>query len=464
MKLEGSSGHWAEMERLIEGMSEAARRRGRCYGVSGPIGVGKTFLMRKVEKAADSLGFRVLRGQAEAGAGPRAVFSALLPSPVSLLSEQQVPSLVVERIVETSARSPVLVALEDLHMADPTTVSVLILLARNVVDLPAMLVFSYDSDVIGASCGDVHPLLQGMRILAREGMFDDVRIQNMDRSTLIKVVEEELESSLDDSLADLIWERSEGNPMVAIEATRLLVQARQVERRDGRWTALRSVQLELPNEYHAMIRSRMDMLSPGDREMLTTAAVVGSTFDPWVIAKLHETDILEVLERLDRVAREQKLLEDDGEHYRFSARGVRSVLLEGLPLHEQMARHARIAKVLEGNMMGDAPFDDLSEHYYRAERMEKCVCFSLLAGNRALSGGDPQGARVHFQKVLDATDGGGFEEERLFSLEGIADVEMALGRPGLACSWYDEVLRRSPSEIVGTRVREKLSIAQRSSR
>lgn len=456
---EGANGHLPEMERLVGGLSEAVRGRGSCYGLCGPAGVGKAYLMRRLERTAKGLDFLVLRGRAEAGEGPEGLFSALLPPGIKPIQDHQLPSLLIDRFAEISSKGPTLFVLEDLHLADQSSISMLILMARSIADLPTMLLFSYDSEMMGTSYGDIHPLLDGVRILAREGNYEEVRLQNMDRVLLVRVVENELGGPMDVPLADLIWERSDGNPMVAIEAARLLVQARCLEKRDGRWTAVGKVHTELPDDYHAMIRSRLAMLVPEDREMLTVAALTGRSFDPRVVTAVLRKDFLETLERLDMVARDRGFLEEDGERYRFTTGAVRSVLIEDLPPSVQMDVHNRIAKTVESRMMKDSPFDDLSEHYYLAEKMEKCVCFSLLAGQRALSSGDHRSALDHFQKVLDATNGDGFEEERLFSLEGMADAEMMTDRALSACSRYDEVLRRSKHPAVLERVRAKRSRA-----
>jgi tetratricopeptide (TPR) repeat protein len=134
----------------------------------------------------------------------------------------------------------------------------------------------------------------------------------------------------------------------------------------------------------------------------------------------------------------------------------RPVLLHELPRSKIKEVHGRIGTVLERGVGRDVPLDDLSEHYYQAERAEKCVCFSLLAGQRALAEGRWQGAREHFQKVLDATEGGGFPEERISSMEGIADADAALGRAEEARCWYRLLLDERPPTVVRDRVQRKM--------
>jgi predicted ATPase len=161
------------------------------------------------------------------------VFSALLP-PRACVPRERLPRMVMDQLGAISSRGPALLTLDDLHMADPASVPVLIFLSRNIVQVPVMIVIAYDCDVLENAPGGAHPLTYGLRILVREGTFEELRLENLGRLALEKVLEEEFMDPLESSLAGLIWARGEEKPMVAIEEVRLLIQSRQVERRQGR--------------------------------------------------------------------------------------------------------------------------------------------------------------------------------------------------------------------------------------
>ena len=213
-------------------------------------------------------------------------------------------------------------------------------------------------------------------------------------------------------MAHFLWERSEGNPMIPIEAARLLVQSRQVERSQGRWRALGALELGSSDDHSTLAKRWLDLLVPQDREMLTIAAIIGRSFDPRVLANVEGRNLLDELEQLDRVAHDHRILEEDGERYRFSVGAVWRALLEDLPLSQTIEIHDQISKVLEQSMMREPPVEELSRHHDEAGRKEKSVCFSLLAGQKAMHEERPREVKDHFQKVLDATEKGGYDEER----------------------------------------------------
>jgi hypothetical protein len=113
--------------------------------------------------------------------------------------------------------------------------------------------------------------------------------------------------------------------------------------------------------------------------------------------------------------------------------------------------------VLERGLGGETNLGDLSEHYYQAGSKEKCVCFSLLAGQGSLEEGKFPEAKEHFQKVLDATDGGGYEVERRFCREGMADAELGLGAVDSARSLYSGLLQSAASEEERARIQAKMT-------
>ena len=86
-----------------------------------------------------------------------------------------------------------LLTLEDMHWADGATISLLILLARSVPELPAIIMLTIDNEWLDSHYGEVNPLVDGLRILGREGSYDELKVDPLDRPRLVKVVEDELE-------------------------------------------------------------------------------------------------------------------------------------------------------------------------------------------------------------------------------------------------------------------------------
>ena len=176
-------GRHAEMGRLLEAWSRAARGRGTCVFIGGEAGIGKSRIAREFAHAVEDRGGRVLFGatgspetapyesivDALHSALPLvaslkpdmwlAAVAALLPeirSRVPKLPEVAALDAESERIrlfealnrclAGLAAPRPLLVVLEDLHWAQSATIALLDFLVRHVAGVPIMIVATYRDD------------------------------------------------------------------------------------------------------------------------------------------------------------------------------------------------------------------------------------------------------------------------------------------------------------------------------
>jgi hypothetical protein len=51
-----------------------------------------------------------------------------------------------------------------------------------------MIVLTFDNEWIDTHYGEVSPLVDGLRILGRERAFDEIAIDHLDRTTLVRAV------------------------------------------------------------------------------------------------------------------------------------------------------------------------------------------------------------------------------------------------------------------------------------
>ena len=128
---------------------------------------------------------------------------------------------------------------------------------------------------------------------------------------------------------EALTERAGGNPLFLTE---LMAVARQA----GGMT-------ELPDSVESLMTSRIDQLSPTDRRVLRSAAVVGASFTKDLVdaALAPESPAPDVWERLGDF-----LVEEDG-HLRFRHALVRDAAYEGLPYRRRREVHGRVGETIE---------------------------------------------------------------------------------------------------------------------
>jgi len=199
----------AELERLDLALAAATTASGRLVVVEGPAGIGKTALLREVQRRARGDGMRVLSAQGapleqEFGLGVvRQLFescvaaappderrrllagAAALAAPVVAPDEADPtasvhPEAIVHGLYWVTANlaelAPVLIVVDDAHWADAASLVFLSYLARRLEGLPVLVVSMIGSGVAGSLDSLPDALATVCRMLPLTPVLDLVRL------------------------------------------------------------------------------------------------------------------------------------------------------------------------------------------------------------------------------------------------------------------------------------------------
>ncbi|MGZ4354361.1 MAG: BTAD domain-containing putative transcriptional regulator, partial [Gaiellaceae bacterium] len=244
---------------LLDAVAEEATvLRGRCDA----YGEGTTFRPLREALGSTEAVAAVLEGEPEAEAIAsrlEAVFRSDTAVPV-----EEVP-WAFRRYCETlAARRPVVLALDDLHWAEPPLLDLVEYLAASARDAPILLVC-----IAREELAEERPAILGLGArLALEPLSDD------ETNTLADQLLPE--AALDAETHDRLVAAAEGNPLFLEQLVAHIAE-----------TGL----LEPPPTLRALLAARLDRLGPGERGVLERAAVVGRDFS-----------VVDVTELLDAAA------------------------------------------------------------------------------------------------------------------------------------------------------------------
>ncbi len=303
----------------------------------------------------------------------------------------------VRRLLEEiSARRPLLVALEDLHWAEPTMLDLVEYLA------------AFASGPLVLLCIARPELLEARPTLSTATL----EVDQLSETETVELVQ-----ALGVGDADLrrrITSTSEGNPLFAEQLAAMMADA---EPGDA---------IELPASIHALLAARIDSLDPAERRTLERASIVGKEFWPRALVGLSSrADQPFVTSRLLGLVRkglvQPSRSEVPGEDaYRFRHSLICDETYAGIPKAVRAELHERFARWLqsqgrEGTGLGEN--DEILAYHLeqayrcRAElvpsdkgetRMLASEAGGLLAtaGRRALDREDMPAARVLFERAL----------------------------------------------------------------
>jgi predicted Ser/Thr protein kinase len=350
-------GRASELARMGALLQRTLEGHGTVALVSGDAGVGKTALLEAFVRRAQVAAPDVLVGRgrclepfgaAEAYlplldllddllAGPHAAFvrdtlvaaaptwSLHLPAAqaTGVLDALQRGSLGAnkERMVRElgdalsalAARSPLLLLLEDVHWVDASTADVLRYLSHRIDRHRILLVATTRPAEVEARG---HPLRSAIAEWRAKSSVPEVRLGELATGDVAAWLDARFDpNDFGAGLAAAVRARSEGHALFTAAIIDLLVATGRVRRDERGWhaDAVDPGSLPVPESLLGMLRARLDVLSPDDRQLLTLAAVQGAEFLSVIVADVAGSDDVTVDERVAAVAREHHLTRTLGE-------------------------------------------------------------------------------------------------------------------------------------------------------
>ena len=253
--------------------------------------------------------------------------------------------LIVEALRRRSAKSPVILCIDDLQWADNLLIDVLHRICRSLADRPFLVVTAqrHDAEI------DWPPVVDGVASLT-------LNLAPLAPAEAAELVTALTSAPIDAPFRSQLYERSGGNPLFLTELASLTDVA------DGR--------SELPSSLRVLIAARLDRLDRPARAMIDNAAVLGvsgavdsletfarelgQSFDPATLAQVDAEGLLE--------------LSGTGQ-WRFRSDVVREVAYETLTKVDRAERHAGVAHVMAATP--GVPISSLANHAARAAELDR---------------------------------------------------------------------------------------------
>lgn len=501
-----------EMQRLRGEIDAVERSAGRLVLLAGEAGAGKTRLAQEVTLEARNRGFLVAAGScySQRQATPfypflealPVLYAALPPAIRSeaprrwshvgrLLPDAGIPIpppsadgleegerlfRAVSELLEAAAdAAPVLLAFDDLHWADDSSLDLLRHLARRTRASRVLILGVYRDGEIERG----HPLEGTLLELHRQQLVSEVAVHRLNREGTAALVAETVgEGDVPAGLVELLYRRTDGNPFFVRELVRTLVERGDLYRQNGRWQERSSGDLAVPERVRAVVEQRLARLTEGTREILREASVLGQTFsfedlqemrragaprtDPNLRSARLEDEIESALEEASASGLVQ---ETERDRYAFHHTLTREVLYDDLPGRRRRRLHRAAAEALErgGEKAKEERAAELAWHYLRADEAERALPHAILAGDRAEAVFAHSEAERLYRMALSVawemgeTAGSRVHELEAQALEKLGGVLRTVGRYDEALD-YLERAARSYGEI-GDRDSERRAVA-----
>lgn len=370
--------------------------------VGGDAGIGKTSFAAAVTARAQATGFTTMTGHCldiDSGEPLAPLREALrnalhdrtgdLLPPVARRLEpyltgdrSEPPSGLAEdlrlAVSELAREGPVLVVLEDMHWADPSTRDLALALARTMSG-PVVLLLTYRTDDLVRR----HPLRKTLLDVGRVVGAHRLDLSPLDRTGISGIVAR-ASATVDPSVVGALLARSEGNPLYAEEL-------------------LGAGLTGVPVALNDLLLARVDRLGPATRGLLRLASVNGSRLDLPLLRTVCDLGEAELDDCL-REAVDANVLRCTDDYVDFRHGLLREAVYDDLLPSERGRAHARLAEALAG--IADpsiASLTRLAFHWDAANDQPRAFEARLRAGLALATQGHPE-ALAHLERALEMWD------------------------------------------------------------
>lgn len=349
----GLIGREAELAHLQELFATAARGRGGLATVVGEPGIGKTRLAETLALSIGADGHAVAWGRAwEAGGAPpllpwqEVATAAGFPwpdaSPGDGYGEFRLYDSVTNGIARASAElGPLLIILEDLHIADAATLRLLSYLSRRLPTMRVVVVATW-REVEARRATAVDATLSSLRPDVH------VRLGPLDRSEHDRLLLQGRHTPIPEDTLSEAFARGGGVPLHAKEVLSL------IEAGSSR----------APDTVAKTTSQRTSTISDGARHLLDIAAMVGREFDPAVVAAAAQVAVDRALSLIGEGVAAGILERGPGAGFRFTHALVRDAIDDSLDPAARAAGHLAVAVALE--KQANTPSSTIAHHYLEA--------------------------------------------------------------------------------------------------
>jgi predicted ATPase/class 3 adenylate cyclase len=279
----------------------------------------------------------------------------------------------VRVLVQTLAgRGPLVVCLQDLHWADPSTVDLLRQLASGM-------------------SGSVLTLVNYRPEFAfHEGGIREIKLTELSDRDTRDLVESLLDaSSVPDELVTFLEGRTSGNPFFVEEIVNGLLENHVLAHSSEGWALTGQFDAtSVPTTIRGVIASRIDRLDAERRRILQEASVIGREFLFTILSQVSGgegtlEDGLAALESADLIRRRDV---DADLEYLFKHALTQEVAYSGLLRSKRHELHGRVALAME-KLLGDRHreyAESIAYHFQNSDTPERAVPYLIIAGKKAI--------------------------------------------------------------------------------
>jgi len=299
-------------------------------------------------------------------------------------------------LIRESQKTPLILAVEDLHWIDKTSEEFLDYLIGFLPTARILLILLYRPEYT--------------HTWGSKSYYGKIGLDQLSAQTSAELVQAILEGgNVASEIAGLVLGRAGGNPLFMEELTHSLVENGSIERQDNRFILARKPsEIEVPDTIQGIIAARMDRIEDNLKRIMQVASVIGREFAYRILQTITgmSEDLkgsLLNLQGLEFIYEKQLFPELE---YIFKHALTQEVAYNSLLLKRRKEIHEKIGRAIEKlySERLEEYYELLAYHYARSDNKEKAVRYLDLANQKAARASAMEEAKGYFDEAMKLLD------------------------------------------------------------
>lgn len=245
-------------------------------------------------------------------------------------------------------KSPLVLIIDDMQWADASSIEMIRRFANG--DQPILFIFSYRRSDFTDPSIPLFPL-----IVTENNDIKRIRLKNLDSKEIESYFRANLSNYKDnEEFINWVMEKSFGNPGILNEYLHYFEKHSPFNESGELTVNLNDV--HMPVTASAALAENINDLSDSDRNLLSICSAEGREFSAYMMSKLLNTDVVDVIQRLRTISQKSSIVRSMGANIRY---GVKTTIYQftqafyyeyfhsGLEYEERIALHGIVSKELK---------------------------------------------------------------------------------------------------------------------
>jgi predicted ATPase/class 3 adenylate cyclase len=374
--------------------------------------------------------------------------------------KQQIMYCMLENLFKQLSQTKALViAFEDFHWADPSSLLLLRHLIDFLQDTPILIL------LITRPLLKDDPIADFLSIYTDQSFSSVLELQPLDKDTSFQLIATLLTiDKIPANVKERIVKRSEGNPLFLEELLKVLMEQKLIYKEGENWKAQKNIEvLDIPQTIHEIVMGRVDLLQSMEKQILQYASVIGRIFWDRPIRDAFKQTMVDELSALSSKGFVQQKVEsifEDAKEYIFSHILIQESIYSSILKRVRKKIHAEFALWLEQSYPEMKPIISnlLAFHFEKGEMWEKAGYYYLESGEEAARNYSNEEAITHYNQAIAIFNKHNPETKHLYNLfKLLGKVEMRMGSNEQSEKHLEQALSLASSGIEKASVEQSLS-------